>query len=1666
VLKPSSPKFLISGILLLIGGTLSAQSDQFATRGREFWLGFMQNASGTQQLSLKIASATATSGTVDLPLAGWTSSFVIPANGVATVVVPNSYEVVGSETITDLAVHVTASDPVTVSAINYQNQTTDASQVLPMESLGTTYRVEALPGTNVSFPNGTYMFRSEFIVVATEDGTTVEITPTATTTAGRPAGIPFTVSLNAGQTYQVQALNGTADLTGTFIRSTAESGPCRPFAVFGGSMCAVVGCAACDHVNEQMIPVNAWGTSFRTVPLGNTLVHGYRVQAGEDNTSVTIDGGAPILLNAGEAHQVLGNSQPVCIVGDRPISVTEIMEGMTCAGSGDPSLLILEPDDRMSTSSVFSTFPSTQAGIMHYVSLITPTGSTAMMQLDGVPVPGAFFNTYSACAGFSYAKIAVSPGTHRLSSSAGFIAYAYGLATGESYLYSISNTFAPPVQQDTLICSNGPVTLTAPVALTNALWTAASDPSTVLATGMGYSFTPDHNDIYRVDGELSPSGCPKHFEFHVGLPIDPQLDLVANGGPSAEVCRYNAVQLGMDEVLDPQWFDLHWTPSSDLSDPDIADPVAYPSADTWYKLLVTSPIGCGTALDSVFVTVHPTTIYGLRTTVADDSICAGGTTTLHAQVEHVVRVDAFEGGAASWWSDMEGGALSALCGSVSGTALYFNGPGSRIAATGPLDLSAGGMAHFALKIASGSAPCDDAEPGEDVVLESSLDGSVWTVLRTFSENGYPVFAQVDVLIPALGASGTNARLRWRQLSNSGAGQDNWAIDNVLVTAYEDAPSSLVWSPTAGLSAPTSALTSAEPAEDTWYKGMVTNSYGCTYSDSVRVTVAPTFHILPINDTTRCGPDGTQLLAQIGSGSTATWSWSPADGSLDATDIPSPVASPITSTTYTVTATNAIGCTDVSHVSVAVTGLTSVVSQVSDPTLCHGEQVDLSAAIVSTAPYSISWSPAQDINLPDAANTSAAPEDTTTFVCTVTDTPSGCSMSSAVTVNVNPSYSVHLRNDTTVCTALGMQLGVQHNVAAPYQVAWTPAMNLNAANIAAPTILVDTTATYVVTITDPSGCSATDSMTIAVAFDNLMTPVTLSACEGETLLLDAGYPGSTYEWTTDESTQTINVSVAGTYTATITDADQCQAIKTFNAAFAPLPAVDLGPDMALCGETDHVIDASNAGNNVLWSTGATTNQLDVSTTGTYSVTVTTPQGCQAGDAVHISLDPLPQDLLEDIAVCADSPPTLDAGNAGSTYQWSTSDTTQTIVPLTSGTYAVTITTPANCSAIFDAHVDLMPLIAVDLGPDTSLCAGQPLTLDPGAVTGDLLWNNGATTPTLPISNSGTYSVHVTNGFCSAADTIAVLFHALPLDQLTDVTSCIDAPVILDAGNAGSTYAWSNGAQSQSITIGSPGSYAVTITSADGCSSVYGADVAFVDPPSMDLGADTVLCEGEVLDLDAQLPGCTYLWSTGATVGHIQVTHSGTYSVSLDNGYCVTTDSIRAIFNPLPSPLGTHQYFTCLDEEPHHVAIDAANSGGVFEWSNGGSTQIAHVADYGVIAVNITNAFGCTLTDSALIIQACQPTIFIPNTFTPNGDGRNDVWLPVANNVASYEVHVFDRWGNVIFHSTSVDQGWDGTINGDPAPNEIYAWRATYRLMDQTSGAAQFEQTKLGHIQVLR
>jgi gliding motility-associated-like protein len=1655
--------FTLLGTWLGLAAAVHAQDGLWDSRGREFWMGFQKNASGSAQLSLRIAATVNTTGTVEVPLAGWSSAFTVTANGVVTLSVPLAYECSGSEVIQDRGVRITSQHPVTVTAVNYQTNTTDALQVFPMNALRTDYLVDAAPGTPPP-----YSFRSQFVIVATEDGTEVEITPSVNTAGGNPAGVPFTVNLNAGQTFQVQALSGNLDLSGSRVTGTPESGECRPFAVFGGSACAVVSCSACDHVCEQMAPVSAWGTSFHTIPVGSISSWSYRILARDNATSVVIDGGAPIVLNAGQYHQVLNATQPACITADKPISTTQTLQGQTCSAYGDPSLLVLTPDDRPSTTALFTTLTTNQASYAHLISVLVPTTAASLVTLDGAPVAASLFAAYPACPSWSVAKVPVTTGTHAVSCPAGLVAYAYGYGIGESYLYALSNRMTvPPPPPDSLICASGSVTLAPPVPLTNVTWTTSSDPNTVLSTNNAYTFTPDHNDTYIVNGSLFPSGCPRHYEFQVGVPVDTALGLMANGEASLTICQGDPVQLSTGASMEPPVFNLQWAPSGLVSDQGISDPVAYPVADTWFSLDVTSPVGCGAIKDSILVHVLASNVRSVRTTVDDGQICSGDPAQLHAQAEAVALLDAFEIPAPANWASILGGVADDLCGSVSGQALYFNAAGQRAATTAVMDLSAGGRARFSLKIAAGTAPCDNADPGEDVVLESSTNGSTWSLVATFNEAAYPDFTSITLSIPPLGA---NAQLRWRQLTNSGAGQDNWSLDNVEVTRYMDPASGLLWAPAASLSSATSATPTATPTADTWYVATITTPSGCTYADSVEVLVAPAFSLAPMEDTASCGAPGVQLQATALSGgvpanSGVTWSWTPAAG-LNATNVANPMASPATTTNYTVTAANAIGCSDSETIQVVASGLASVSVSASEPSLCHGEQTQLSATVVASGPYLLAWSPAASVNAPDAASTAAAPGDTTTFTCSVTDLASGCSISGSVTVDVVPAFTTQLTADTTLCTVAGLQLQLTHDVPAPFQIQWSNAAFLSSGSVEDPVIQTDTSATYVVTITGPVGCTAQDSVHVAVAFDNLITPVNVSGCIGDTLLLDAGFPGSTYSWTTGSDQQVIPVDSSGTFTATITDSQLCQAVRTFVVDISPPPAVDLGPDQALCGVDELWLNAGSPTNNYLWSTGAQVHQIAIQATGTYSVAVTSPAGCWAADTVHLSLNPLPVDVLQDVIACIDAPPLLDAGNPGSTYLWSTGDLCQTLLPDTSGNYSVTIATPQQCTATFDAHVTLMPLVQVSLGNDTALCEGLPLVLDAGNAGNTVTWSTGDTGTAISPAGSGSYSVLVTNGQCSATDTVVVDFLPLPTITLTNDTACTGDLATFHALTDAVTYAWTTGATSPWITVAAPGTYGVTVTGSNGCAAQAHANAFFVPPPQVDLGPDTALCAGEQLILDAANPGSTWTWSTGAQVPAVAVGTSGTWSVAVDNGHCSVTDSIRVLFNPLPDRLGKHDFPVCLDEEPRYVLIDAGNPGSSFVWSSGQHTAAIHATDYGWYAVTITNVFGCSITDQVQVTETCKPTVYIPNTFTPDGDGINETWGPAGNNILDFQVDVFDRWGQLVFHGSSPDQAWDGSFNGEPVKNDMYAYRAVYRLQEEGAGKPGFEHVVLGHVQVLR
>lgn len=185
-----------------------------------------------------------------------------------------------------------------------------------------------------------------------------------------------------------------------------------------------------------------------------------------------------------------------------------------------------------------------------------------------------------------------------------------------------------------------------------------------------------------------------------------------------------------------------------------------------------------------------------------------------------------------------------------------------------------------------------------------------------------------------------------------------------------------------------------------------------------------------------------------------------------------------------------------------------------------------------------------------------------------------------------------------------------------------------------------------TVTDAFGCSVSDQVTITHAFAGVPSSQNVSACAAAPPTLTAPATGVSYLWSTGATTPSIVPIQSGPHTVTITDANGCQAISTFNVTLHTMPIVDLGPDLSVCGASPQNLNAGNSGAAYAWSTGAQTQTILASTSGNYSVTVTSPQGCSASDAVSVQFNAMPIDMLQDVSACITSPPTLNAGNPGS------------------------------------------------------------------------------------------------------------------------------------------------------------------------------------------------------------------------------------------------------------------------------------------------------------------------------------------------------------------------------------------------------------------------------------
>ena len=736
--------------------------------------------------------------------------------------------------------------------------------------------------------------------------------------------------------------------------------------------------------------------------------------------------------------------------------------------------------------------------------------------------------------------------------------------------------------------------------------------------------------------------------------------------------------------------------------------------------------------------------------------------------------------------------------------------------------------------------------------------------------------------------------------------------------------------TASIIAPTTGL----------YSVTVTNAEGCTASDAVSLLInTPTFSLG--SDITTC-QSSVALSAPSGM---AAYAWSSGQTTPDIIVNGSG--------TYSVTVTNADGCTASDAIVVAINNTTNI-NLGNDITACQN------ATLVAPAGFaSYSWSNGQTTAAITAATSG-------TYSVTVT-TAAGCTASDAVGVTIANNASVNLGSDYLVCTPTTL-------IAAPSGFA-TYAWNTGAIT---QSITVNSTATYTVTVTTAAGCTASDNVKVTfLPIPSVNLGSDQSSCNPVSLYAGAGF--TTYTWSNGATSPGITVLSSGTYSVTVSNAAGCTASDAVMVTiFAPL-SVNLGNDISTCNATA-TLDATTPFATYQWSTGSNMSSISVSSSGTYSVTVTGQGGCTASDAINVNLIPIPDySLGSDVVACNST--TLNAGSGFTNYLWTNGATTQSITVSTSGNYGVSVTTAAGCTMSDFVYVSLNNSGLLDLGSDIGVCGST--VLDAGTAYSEFMWNTGATTQTLSVTTSGIYSVTASNVLgCTASDQVFVtVFPSNLVEFGDDIYSCAGV-VVLDAAQPFGTYQWSTGETTPNISVTQSGSYSVTVTGQGNCVDIDQIDIIVSSPPAISLGSDFAACNNAALDAGSGY--ASYLWNTGATIQDIGISNSGTYSVTVSNATgCTASDAVNvSIGNTFSYSLGS-DITAC-----SNALLNAGGGYTSYLWSTGATTSTIAVSNSGTYSVTVTNLAECTASDAIDVTIGNTFSYSLGNDITACGSASLD------------------------------------------------------------------------------
>jgi gliding motility-associated-like protein len=1156
-----------------------------------------------------------------------------------------------------------------------------------------------------------------------------------------------------------------------------------------------------------------------------------------------------------------------------------------------------------------------------------------------------------------------------------------------------------------------------------------------------------------VDNQLAGSGNDFGLDdISINECISCNLTVTATADTS--ICIGNNVQLNASANKPASY---SWSPATGLSNPNIANPVAFPTSTTTYTVTATDSAGC-TGQKTVKVTVNP--LPGMNAS-ANTDVCRG---------DSVLLIALGVGNLTYNWSP--GNTLS--CTNCQGT---FAKPTQNTTYTITATSQQGCTKSDSVTVTVLPNPVIDA--GNDVYLcnanstqlnasyvglfipsvswspANSLNSSVvlnptasptttttYTLTLTNTQTGCSSIDSVTVYLNAVAVNVSNDTI----ICKGGTASLN-ASFNLLYT-YQ-------WSPANLVSNPNSNQVTTSPNTTTIFTLTVTDTNNCvgTYNIKVQVNNPP-----PIN----AGPDssicsGESITLAGSGGSNLIWE---SDPTLSCTVCPSPVATPVNSQWYYLSGTDSIGCSNKDSVFITVNSKPNIQVSAND-TVCTGK----SKTLIATGATGYLWKPAQSLSCTTCPNPVASPQTNTTYTVTGTNN-SGCTDSNMVTVFVKPNPAITIAADTAVC--LGGTANLWATGGSNFQ--WSPGNSLSCNNCPNPVATPNATMTYTVVIADQLGCQTKDSVKVSVT---QFTPLSINGdstvCVGDTVSWTA-IGGNTYQWAPNKDISCVNCAnpklypkTTTTYTLTGTGLNGC-AGKTISKTITvnTLPVSQIAKDDTICsGDSISIWAAGGVAYNWAPSMGLScincaNPTASPNATTQYSVTIFDQNSCKSDTFINIRVNQPPTiNVSPNTSVCIGDTVQV-SGSGGISQLWSpavslscNSCTNPFAFPLQTTIYTLTVFDQKGCWNKDSVKVEVFPLPQITVSNDTLICAGETVQINASGGQ-SYQWSPGTglsctscNSPVASPATKTTYTVTVLSvNNCENKDSVSIRVSPLPVIQISNDTSICEGKSISLSASGGVQYSWSppNSLDNPSIPkpVAAPQTsttYTVVVFNADNCMNTDSVTVTVNTLLNPDAGTDTIICPGDSVQLFAK-NGISYQWSPSQFLDNENTANplafpdvATVFTVQIiDLNGCPNSGQVQVDLFPQPvADAGTDQ--TIFIGQP----VQLTGNGGIqFYWQPAGDFADPNQQNPSVQPLT-TTVYTLTTTDEnqckamdTVRITVDKPTeLIMPNAFTPNGDGRNDVFgIGNPYEIQTIDFKIFDRWGNNVFQTNDPFQVWDG------------------------------------------